>query len=120
LRNLEFWQKACVFYKISDVPGPGAKVENVQRKGHAKVNLACSEERGADIPVQMDLARDMKVKPVSNARFIHKTCPMFSDCMNTDTTNISHQSVCQKKAELSAIYRSPEDGRPQAWRRWRG
>jgi hypothetical protein len=30
--------------------------------------------------------------------------------MNTDTTNISHQSVCQKKAELAAISRSPEDG----------
>jgi hypothetical protein len=72
------------------------------------------EQRFADIPVQMDLARDIKVKPVSITRSIHKTCPMISACMNTDTTNISHQSVCQKqpekKAELAAIPRSPEDG----------
>jgi hypothetical protein len=52
----------------------------------------------------------MKVKPVSIARSIHKTSPMISACMNTDTTSISHQPVGQKKAELAAIPRSPEDG----------
>ena len=73
----------------------------------------------------LSLAGDIKVKPMSNARSIHKTFPMIFACMNTDTialelmhaydtTDISHQTVCQKhlekKAELATISRSSEDG----------